>query len=254
MQVRCKNTEEDWEEARKKQGMLQEFERKYREDSERLRGEIEDLEGKKDRKKELLEEMHAKLKNEIERVTKDLKINQREVDRLEYEGEENEKDLKSSKEQIGKEVAERDKLGEEQEELRRLVEDYTRLKGDKRDRMKVLQAEQVRATASIKEKLEMKGRVERTREGNLQEVRKLDGRIQKLNIEASDLKQKVQTLERENTWISNEKHMFGNPESVEYRFEGGFNMSEKTRQFYKLKEDTQNLKKHVNMRVDQMSD
>jgi len=64
---------------------------------EHLASEIEEMEDKKDRKKELLEDMHHKLRNEIELVTRELKHNQREVDKLEYEGEENEKDMKSSK-------------------------------------------------------------------------------------------------------------------------------------------------------------
>jgi hypothetical protein len=49
--------------------------------------------------------------------------------------------------------------------------------------------------------------------------------------------------------------MFGNPESVEYKFDPKtFNMIDKTRRFYKLKEETANMKKTVNMRVDTMSD
>ncbi len=49
--------------------------------------------------------------------------------------------------------------------------------------------------------------------------------------------------------------MFGNPESVEYKFDPKtFNMIDKTRRFYKLKEETASMKKTVNMRVDTMSD
>ena len=86
--------------------MLNDFENKYRDEVDQLALEIEEMESKKDRKKELLEDMHLRLKTEIEVVTRELKVNQREVDKLEYEGEENEKDMKSSKEQISKEVHE----------------------------------------------------------------------------------------------------------------------------------------------------
>lgn len=49
--------------------------------------------------------------------------------------------------------------------------------------------------------------------------------------------------------------MFGNPESTEYKFDPqAFNMVDKTRRFYKLKDETANLKKHVNMKVDTMAD
>jgi hypothetical protein len=70
-----KNLEEDLEEAHKKESTLNDFENKYRDEVEHLAHEIEDMESKKDRKKELLEDMHMKLKNEIEMVTRELKIN-----------------------------------------------------------------------------------------------------------------------------------------------------------------------------------
>jgi hypothetical protein len=44
--------------------------------------------------------------------------------------------------------------------------------------------------------------------------------------------------------------MFGNRESVEYNFGDNFNMVEKTKRFYKLQEETQVLKKQVNVKVD----
>ena len=62
-------------------------------------------------------------------------------------------------------------------------------------------------------------------------------------------------LEKENGWVLSEKHMFGNHESTEYKFDPqAFNMVDKTRRFYKLKDETANLKKHVNMKVDTMAD
>lgn len=75
MQIRLKNLDEDLEEACKKQQMLGEFEAKYRDETLHLATEIEDMEDKKDRKKELLDDMHQKLKLEIEQVTRELKVN-----------------------------------------------------------------------------------------------------------------------------------------------------------------------------------
>ena len=51
-----------------------------------------------------------------------------------------------------------------------------------------------------------------------------------------------------------EREMFGNPDSADYKFGQDFNMIEKTRRYYKLKDESQNLKKHVNMNVNVMSD
>lgn len=140
----------------------------------KLAMDIQEMESRKDRKKELLEDMHFKLKAEIETVMRELKGNQRDVDKLEYEGEENEKDMKSSRDQMAKEVAEHAKLLEEIGELRQLVEDFTRLRSEKRERMKGLQQEQIRCTTRIKEQLDQKGRLEKERDTNVQEIRKLD--------------------------------------------------------------------------------
>ncbi len=97
--------------------------------------------------------------------------------------------------------------------------------------------------------------MEKGRESNVTEIRKIDARIQKLTVELNELNNKTKALEKENQWIITEKHMFGNPESVEYRFDPKtFNMIDKTRRFYKLKEETAGMKKTVNMRVDTMSD
>lgn len=163
------------------------------------------MESKKDRKKELLEDMHLKLKNEIEIVTRELKINQREVDKLEYEGEENEKDMKSSRDQINKEIHEQGKLVEEMEELRRMVDDYSKLRTEKRDRMKTLQADQIKATSKIKDHIENKTKFEKARDQNVQEIRKVDGKIQKLSVEINDLQNKMNALEKENSWVTVER-------------------------------------------------
>lgn len=69
------------------------------------------------------------------------------------------------------------KLGEETEELKRIVEDYSKLRAEKRERMKTLQADQARATAKIKENIDSKQKMEKARENNVQEIRKIDSRI-----------------------------------------------------------------------------
>jgi|LauGreDrversion4_2_1035121.scaffolds.fasta_scaffold487462_1 hypothetical protein len=49
--------------------------------------------------------------------------------------------------------------------------------------------------------------------------------------------------------------MFGNPESVEYQFDPKtFNMTEKTRRCYKLKEELATMQKSVNTRVNSMAE
>ncbi|TNV87762.1 hypothetical protein FGO68_gene16265 [Halteria grandinella] len=254
LSIRLRNLEEDLQDAQNKETTLLDFEGKYRDEIVTLTHEIADFETKKDRKKELLDDMHTKLRMEIESVTKELKSHQREVDKLEYEGEENEKDLRSSREQLAKEQAEQRKFSEELESLRSLTEEYARLRLEKRDKMKQLQQDQIKATSKIKEQLEAKQKCEKAREANLSEVRKLDQRIQKLTVEINEQVTKINALEKENAWILTERHMFGNPESAEYKFDPqSFNMVEKTRRFYRLKEETSTLKKTVNLRVDTMA-
>jgi len=74
---------------------------------------------------------------------------------------------------------------EESVDLRSMAEDYAKLKQEKRERMKVLQQEQIKATTKIKEKMEQKNKLERAREANLSEIKKLDTRIDRLTAEHS---------------------------------------------------------------------
>ena len=48
--------------------------------------------------------------------------------------------------------------------------------------------------------------------------------------------------------------MFGNPESTDYAFGVNFNMQERTKKFYNLRDETELLKKTVNLRVDTLAD
>lgn len=48
--------------------------------------------------------------------------------------------------------------------------------------------------------------------------------------------------------------MFGNPESTDYSFGVNFNMQERTKKFYNLRDETEILKKTVNLRVDTLAD
>lgn len=165
--------------------MIKHVDNQQRYDSEmiRLKQEVDELEQRKGKKKEILEEMDHKLRVELERVGKELKQSQREVDRLEYEGEENEKDMKSSKKQIKKEIEERERMVDESGELRKLVEDYANLKREKREKMKQLQQNQVKATSRIKDQMEQKAKLEKAREQNVGEIKRLDTRIDRLNLE-----------------------------------------------------------------------
>ena len=62
--------------------------------------------------------------------------------------------MKSSKKQIKKEIEERERMVEESTDLRKLADDYARLKLEKREKMKKLQQDQIKATSRIKEKME----------------------------------------------------------------------------------------------------
>lgn len=124
--------------------------------------------------------------------------------------------MKSSKKQINKEINERERLIEETVDLRKLADDYAKLKQEKRERMKVLQQEQIKATTKIKEKMEQKNKLERAREANLQEIKRLDTRIDRMTVDHGHAQKKLNTLMADNPWVCTEKEMFNNPESTEY--------------------------------------
>jgi hypothetical protein len=59
--------------------------------------------------------------------------------------------------------------------------------------------------------------------------------------------------EKENPWIMSEKQLFGKEGA--YNFDGSdWRIKDKTVLFYRLQEENEKLKNHVNMRVDQMAD
>lgn len=65
----------------------------------------------------------------------------------------------------------------------------------------------MRATLKIKEKIENKAKLDRNRDQNLHEVKKIDQRIQKMNVEIGEISERLCQIEKENPWILSEKHM-----------------------------------------------
>ena len=84
------------------------------------------------------------------------------------------------------------------------------------------------------------------------EVKKIDSRIQKLNIDIGDVSEKLCQIEKENPWILSEKHMIGKDDV--YNFDKNFDIKKLSLQYYRMKEENEKLRTQVNTRVDQMSD
>ena len=66
----------------------------------------------------------------------------------------------------------------------------------------------MKATHKIKDKIEQKAKLDRHRDLNLNEVKKIDQRIQKNNVEISEYSNKLSMQEKEHPWILSEKHLF----------------------------------------------
>ena len=64
--------------------------------------------------------------------------------------------------------------------------------------------------------MELKAKLEKSREQNTQDVKKLDGRIDRTTTEINGIRLKINQLVNENPWVRSEQAMFGNPESAEY--------------------------------------
>jgi chromosome segregation ATPase len=76
----------------------------------------------------------------------------------------------------------------------------------------------MKATHKIKDQIEQKARLDRNRDINLNEVKKIDQRIQKNNVEISEYSNKINTAEKENPWIIAEKHLFNTDKTDVYNF------------------------------------
>ena len=64
--------------------------------------------------------------------------------------------------------------------------------------------------------MELKAKLEKSREQNTADVKKLDAKIDRAAAEINGIKLKVAQLVGENPWVRAEQAMFGNPESAEY--------------------------------------
>jgi chromosome segregation ATPase len=151
------------------------------------------------------------------------------------------------------EIIEKERHQDLSASLKEQVDEYQKLKQSKRDKLKELQQDQMRATHKIKDKIESKAKLDRSRDHNLNEVKRIDSRIQKLNTDIGEVSNKLVQLERENPWIVSERQKFGLEDS-EYAFSKAFNIKDLSVQYYRLKEDTEKLRLQVNMKVDQMAE
>jgi structural maintenance of chromosome 2 len=64
--------------------------------------------------------------------------------------------------------------------------------------------------------MEMKSKLEKSREQNTADIKKLDSKVDRATSDFNHMKTKLGHLLNENPWVRVEKEMFGNPESAEY--------------------------------------
>jgi len=102
--------------------------------------------------------------------------------------------------------------------------------------------------------MEQKNKLEKAREQNLGEIKRLDNRIDRMNNELQLVGHKLQSLKNENPWVLAEKDMFGNPESAEYANVDKIDLSKQKLRFHRIQEENEKLKKMINVRVDEMAD
>ena len=65
---------------------------------------------------------------------------------------------------------------------------------------------------------------------------------------------KLNNLEIENPWVRTEKDMFENPESTEYSGLHKMDIAASKLRFHRIREENENLKKKINVNVDQMAE
>lgn len=98
--------------------------------------------------------------------------------------------------------------------------------------------------------MEQKSRLEKAREQNVGEIKRLDTRIDRLNQELQSKINKMNNLENENPWVRAEKDMFENPESAEYSQLHTMDIPASKLRFHRIQEENESLKKKINVHVD----
>ena len=71
-----------------------------------------------------------------------------------------------------------------------------------------------------------------------------------MNVEIGEISERLCQIEKENPWIVSEKQMINCQEHPQYQFDSNFNVKALTVKYYRMKEETEALKKEVNTRVD----
>lgn len=108
--------------------------------------------------------MLAKTKSELEQNQNNTKQHQKVADSLEYQSEEDQKKLERAITNTDKEKDERLRLEGEAEQVKRDCEAISKLKTDKREKMKELQKDQQRLTTLVREMMEQRSKLERARD------------------------------------------------------------------------------------------
>ncbi len=152
--------------------------------------------------------MLAKTKSELERNQNNTKQHQKVADSLEYQSEEDQKKLERAITNTDKEKDERLRLEGEAEQVKRDCEAISKLKIDKREKMKELQKDQQRLTTVVRDKMEQRSKLERARDQHIAEVKKIDQRVEKVKVELDQCDKVLTRLIQDNPWVRNERHMF----------------------------------------------
>jgi len=102
--------------------------------------------------------------------------------------------------------------------------------------------------------MDQRSKLEKARDQNLGEIKKIDGRVEKCAADIKAVTQALAKLLQENPWVRAEKDMFGSPDSTEYKNIRNLDIPKTRLQYQRLIDENEQLKKQVNLNVNAMAE
>lgn len=232
---------------------LEKTSKKYTEELARLRKEAQELNNLNNNKKESVFEKKiedaqknsAAMKKNIEKTNKDIHDIEYILNNLNNEIENLDENIKEEKDGIEKY---RIDLNENEKQVKKIDNDLKKIAVEIYQK----QTESMKDEKEITDIQKKKENLEKEIDQYKQTLKNLEDKVKKYEQEIMESELQIKKLKRENEWIESEMNFFG-MKNTDYDF-GKMDIKSEVKRLNKLKDENNNLKHKVNMKVESMAD
>ena len=235
--------------------VLNDFEKKYNEEYEKLikeKKDFDDIGNNNSKKEKVFEKKIQESKKLIQQIEKSINKIKKEINDIEYKITKSNNEIKESEEII---KSENENLESTKKELIKITENINEYE----EILKKISVELYEKKSELtKNENELKT-IREERENKIEQrdnynsdIKKLDLKIQKYEKEIKESTDRMKKLEKENPFIISERNFFG-MKDTDYDF-SKINCKNEYKRYQTLKEENEILKRKVNMKAETMSE